>query len=133
MTTRTVNGDPELFREFMSHDFDGPFTMLNMLKFAETASYEKDSEFEGSTGREAYARYLAGASKAIGHLGGEMIFKGSAFGFPICPPDEKWDEIFIIKWPSHNAFLGMIKDEDYQKITFHRTAALEDSRLIAIK
>ncbi len=47
------------------------------------------------------------------------------------PTTERWDDALLVQYPSKQAFLRMIGDPDYQAITVHRTAALEDSRLIA--
>ncbi len=132
MPVYTIDGDPEQFRDFMRHEFDGPFVMLNMLRFAEKASYPDDHPNAGLSGKEAYDIYIQQANKTIGHLGGEMIINGTAFGYPIAPPHEKWDKIFMIRWPSRDAFIAMIKNAEYQEITHHRTAALMDSRLIAM-
>jgi uncharacterized protein (DUF1330 family) len=36
----------------------------------------------------------------------------------------------MVEYPSRAAFLEMVADADYQELSKHRTAALEDSRLI---
>ena len=38
----------------------------------------------------------------------------------------------IVKYPNKAAFLSMITMPDYQETAVHRTAALADSRLIAV-
>ena len=45
-------------------------------------------------------------------------------------PDEQWDDILLVSYPSKEAFLAMIGDSDYQAAAEHRSAALADSRLI---
>jgi hypothetical protein len=47
------------------------------------------------------------------------------------PPEERWDLALLVRYPSKVAFLALVSNPDYQNITVHRTAALEDSRLIA--
>jgi uncharacterized protein (DUF1330 family) len=54
-----------------------------------------------------------------------------AFVGVIAPEDETWDQIFLVKYPSVDAFMTMLKMPDYLAATVHREAALEDSRLIA--
>jgi uncharacterized protein (DUF1330 family) len=49
----------------------------------------------------------------------------------IAPADEQWDQVLLVKYPSVDAFLTMIRMPDYLAATVHREAALEDSRLIA--
>jgi len=59
-----------------------------------------------------------------------VIWQGDAKHAFIAPPDEQWDEVLLVEYPSKDAFLAMLKSPGYQAITFHRTAALEDARLI---
>ena len=44
---------------------------------------------------------------------------------------ERWDEILLVEYPSAAAFAAMVTSPEYKAIVFHRTAALEDSRLVA--
>ena len=62
--------------------------------------------------------------------GGQIEWSGRALASVIAPPDEHWDEVFIVRYPDVEAFIGMIMAPDYQAQTIHRTAALADSRLI---
>ena len=56
---------------------------------------------------------------------------GEAHAALIAPPEERWDEVLLVRYPSVAAFVGMLQQHDYQAATVHRTAALEDARLIA--
>lgn len=49
----------------------------------------------------------------------------------LSPTNERWHKVLLVRYPSKQAFLEMIQNPDYQAITIHRKAALEDSRLIA--
>jgi uncharacterized protein (DUF1330 family) len=48
----------------------------------------------------------------------------------IGPDSEQWDDAVLIEYPSREAFLEMLSQPEYQAAAPHRTAALEDSRLI---
>jgi len=63
--------------------------------------------------------------------GGHVIWRGSPMAVLLGPTTERWDDALLVQYPSKQAFLRMIGNPDYQAITVHRTAALEDSRLIA--
>ena len=132
--TRVINPTAESFSA-LNHDVppDTPIVMLNLLKFREMADYPADSEHAPCSGREAYARYSAHATKAVGNTGGGVVWAGSALSHPIAPPDEQWDEVLLISYPSVQAFLGMVMDPEYQKQSIHRTAALEDARLVCMR
>lgn len=106
-----------------------PIVMLNMLKFRELASYPDGNR--DISGQEAYEQYRKAASKLVAEIGGSTVWAGDAKAAVIAPAKEHWDEVFLVRYPSLEAFLSMINSEAYQAVVFHRTAALEDSRLIA--
>lgn len=107
----------------------GPIGMVNLLRFAEQANYPADSPHAPCTGREAYGRYADHALGAIRKAGGQVEWSGKALASVIAPAGEHWDEVFIVRYPDVEAFMGMIMAPDYQAQTVHRTAALADSRL----
>ena len=125
----TVFPSPEQFQEFFGAADDGPFVMVNLLKFKEKAEYPDGSEPELS-GREAYARYSRVALAKVQASGGAVEVRTKAHVALIAPPDEQWDDILLVSYPSKEAFLAMIGDSDYQAAAEHRSAALADSRLI---
>lgn len=111
----------------------GPICMLNLLRFAQQANYPDDSGHAPCSGREAYGRYAQHAVKAIDTAGATIEWSGEALSSVIAPEDEQWDEVFIVRYPSIEAFLGMVMDPAYQAQTVHRSAALQDARLIMIQ
>lgn len=106
-----------------------PIVMLNMLNFRDAADYPEGGP--AVTGEDAYAKYRAEASKLVAKVGGAPVWSGDAKAAVIAPDNEHWDEVFLVRYPSLEAFFSMINSEAYQAIVFHRAAALEDSRLIA--
>ena len=58
---------------------DGPFVMVNLLKFKPHAEYEDGSD-TGLSGREAYARYGAAVQACLAAVGGRSIYAGRATG-----------------------------------------------------
>jgi len=107
---------------------DKPVVMLNLLAFRDQAVYEDESE--PCTGREAYARYSREAIKHVAGCGGEVVFMGAAQAPLVAPADEQWDEVLLVRYPSIEAFVGMVMNPEYQAFAKHRTAALSDARLI---
>ena len=110
---------------------DAPIVMLNLLRYRDEASYPEKSGHARCTGREAYARYAAVALRKVTEAGGTPFWMGEAHAALIAPPEERWDEVLLVRYPSVAAFVGMLQQHDYQAATVHRTAALEDARLIA--
>ena len=109
---------------------DTPIAMLNLLRFRSVAQYPSGSGHAPCLGVEAYARYIAHAAPAASAVGGELLYRASAVACPVAPPDERWDEVLLARYPSVAAFFSMVMAPDYQAHSIHRTAALLDARLI---
>ena len=65
--------------EFFSAPEDGPFVMVNLLKFKANAEYADGSDAD-LTGRQAYDRYAEGVGKLVEALGGSFEFSGEVTG-----------------------------------------------------
>ena len=129
---KTVNPLPEKLEAFLHEPDDGkPIVMINLLRYREQAAYPPDFKAEPCSGREAYGRYAEVALKMVAAVGGRPLWAGSVSGSVIAPDTEAWDDAALVQYPSRAAFARMIARPDYQEVVVHRTAALEDSRLIA--
>lgn len=127
---KTIDPDQERLPEILAKiPKDQPIIMINLLKFREQARYPDGSI--ACSGREAYQAYTKIASKTLAEIGGELFWRGPVHGCLIAPEWETWDEAMLIKYPSIEAFEKMVAMPEYQQGVVHRTAALEDSRLIA--
>ncbi len=105
-----------------------PFVMLNMLKFRDKARYA--DEEKNITGVQAYEQYAKETFFHLQKVGGKAIWMGDA-QIPVIAPTEKyWDKVLLVQYPSVDKFMEMTQDPEYIKSALHRTAALEDSRLI---
>ncbi|MBB1518659.1 DUF1330 domain-containing protein [Aquipseudomonas guryensis] len=109
---------------------DTPILMLNLLRYRELAEYPVDSQCQPCSGREAYRRYSRTALAKVQGVGGQVELLAAAQVALIAPQGEQWDELLLVRYPSKEAFLGMLADPEYRAATLHRTAALADSRLI---
>lgn len=101
-----------------------------MLKFREVAEYPDGGA--KVSGREAYACYRQAASKLVAEVGGGPVWSGDVKASIIAPAGEDWDEVFLVRYLSIEKFLQMIGSQAYQDVVIHRSAALADSRLIAM-
>lgn len=113
-------------------DAPGVINMINLIRFRASAAYPADHACanENLSGEQAYQRYMAGTAPFIAKLGARVVWAGAPNLTLIGPADERWDMAFIVEYPSVAAMLSMLGDGDYLQIAIHRTAALEDSRLI---
>ena len=126
-----MNGhiDPqrEQFEAFKKLPRDKPVMMLNCLRFRERADYDDGRE---ATGAEAYAAYGRDSAPVFRRVGGEIVWRGKPECTLIGPADERWDLVFVARYPSAAAFLEMVTDPVYREAVKHRTAAVSDSRLV---
>ena len=114
---------PEQMQEFFGVKEDGPFVMVNLLKFKERAEYA-DSRETDLTGAEAYAIYGAAVGKCIADVGGTPGFAGEVTGLLLGEVEDNWDMVALVEYPSLDAFRSMMMSPEYQKIAVHRTAGL---------
>ncbi|GGC77606.1 DUF1330 domain-containing protein [Marinobacter halophilus] len=119
----------ELRRVLQETPKNQPVVMLNLLRFRDRADYQDESAT--CSGRDAYERYMKEAAECVRSVGAEVVWSGRSVGALIAPPDESWDQVLLVRYPSVNAFLKMIESPEYKGVVKHRTAALEDSRLVA--
>ncbi|MEM6326080.1 MAG: DUF1330 domain-containing protein [Bacteroidota bacterium] len=120
---------------FVQRGIEGPVVMLNLLRFRETADYSEAPHLAPDaplSGREAYERYIAHTLPFLETAGSEVLFNGEADAFLIGPQDERWDRALLVRHRSVPEFLAFAQNEDYLHIAGHRTAALEDSRLLPL-
>lgn len=111
----------------------GEVVMLNLLRFREQADYGRSPELapdEPITGEQAYRRYAAATGPLLQARGGSVVFSGTGGSPLIGPPEERWDVVLLVRYPDVEAFLSFTTDPEYLAIVGHRTAALEDSRLL---
>jgi uncharacterized protein (DUF1330 family) len=112
----------------------GKIVMLNLLKYKTIADYtgiavsniQKDK-----TGKETYQYYKKQVEKIFEKTKvGNILYYGESQDFLIGPQDEKWDAVILVEYDSIEVFVNFVESEAYQKITGHRKASLEDSRLL---
>ena len=128
---RSVDATPLAIEKLRKNSqSETPVTMLNLLRYRERAVYPDDYDAEPCSGREAYQRYGAVAGALVGEAGGRPIWMGSANDAFIAPEGETWDDVVLVYYPSRKHFIDMIESAEYQAAKPHRTAVLEDSRLI---
>ena len=102
---------------------DGPFVMVNLLKFKPRAEYEDGADAH-LTGAEAYARYGVEVSKLVEGLGGRMRYSGRVDGLLLGEVEDLWDAVALAEYPSIEAFRTMAISPEMYAIEHHREAGL---------
>ena len=132
----TVHIDPDrqAWEIFKALPKDEPIQMLNLVRVKPLADYPEGhpDHGKGLTGLEAYRAYGRTTAPIFARLGGRQIWAGKPQVMVTGPQDESWDLAFIAEYPSSDAFIAMVRDPDYREFVQHRTAAVEDSRLLRL-
>jgi hypothetical protein len=122
-------------RRFFERGIEGPVVMLNLLRFREVADYSGSPELAPPSpisGRDAYDRYVRHTIPFLDATGGSLEFYGAGGHYFVGPSDERWDLVMLVRQTSVDEFLAFASDPAYLAGIGHRTAALEDSRLLPI-
>jgi len=122
-------------RAFFSRGIPGSIVMLNLLRFRPVADYSSVPLLAPASpisGAEAYGRYMEHTLPYLQASGGELLFYGNGGDFLVGPPTERWDAVMLVRQSSVQSFLAFASDKGYLSGIGHRTAALEDSRLLPL-
>jgi len=109
--------------------------MLNLLRFRAVADYSASPKLappEPVSGAVAFERYIAHTLPYLRASGGDVLFLGTGDRFLIGPDDERWDMAMLVRQHSIEAFLAFAANDAYLAGLGHRTAAVEDSRLLSV-
>ncbi|MFZ4745376.1 MAG: DUF1330 domain-containing protein [Sphingomonas sp.] len=118
-----VTPSAEQGRAFFGGAEDGPFVMVNLLKFKDKAEYPDGSDAD-LPGAAAYLRYGMAVRAFIEKVGGTAGYAGPVTGLMIGDVEELWDMVALAEYPSLAAMMEMVRDPEYQAISVHRTAGL---------
>ena len=133
-TSKYIDASPEAGKAFYQNFHNkGKVVMLNLLKFKAIADYSDLEELKPSqeiSGEEAYQLYLDITLPELEKAGSRMIYYGKSKSFLIGPGTEKWDAVLLVEHESVLKFMEFAQNKHYKKFAGHRTAALEDSRLL---
>ena len=123
-------------RAFFARGITGKVVMLNLLCFRKTADYSSTPELAPATpitGEAAYRLYMEHTWPHLERSGGRLLFYGRGDGFLIGPAGERWDAAMLVEQSSAAAFMAFAANAEYLAGMGHRTAALEDSRLLPLQ
>src|SRR4051812_36794066 len=122
---------PQRAMEFFGGVEDGPFVMVNLLKFHDRARYEDGDR--GLTGEQAYDLYTAEVRKLLSGVGGGSRYAGDVTGLMLGEVEELWDRIALAQYPSLAKFREMATSEGMRAIEHHRKAGLKGQLNIRTK
>ncbi|MBN8489669.1 MAG: DUF1330 domain-containing protein [Burkholderiales bacterium] len=113
----------------------GEIVMLNLLRLRRLADYSANPELAPAapiSGAEAFERYIRHTLPFLRDSGGELQFLAQGGSWLIGPESERWDLVMLVRQRSTQSFLAFAQQEAYLAGIGHRTAAIEDSRLLPL-
>jgi hypothetical protein len=123
-------------RAFFTRGIAGKVVMLNLLRFRAVADYSSAPQLappQPISGEAAYRLYMSHTMPHLEESGGRLLFYGSGGHFLVGPDHERWDAAMLVEQSSPAAFLAFASNAGYLSGIGHRTAALEDSRLLPLE
>lgn len=126
-----VMPQPAQAMAFFGAPEDGPFVMVNLLKFHDRARYEDGDR--GLTGAEAYMLYGEAVRKLVEGLGGRVRYQGRVTDLMLGEVEELWDVVALAEYPSLEAFRNMAMSPEMHAIEHHRKAGLKGQLNIKTK
>jgi hypothetical protein len=135
MTTRHLEPTMEAGRALMRRGIKGAIVMLNLLRFREVADYSATPALAPPTpisGAQAFQRYIDHTLPHLRASGGELKFLGAGGSWFIGPDVERWDMAMMVRQHSLESFMAFAANQAYLAGMGHRTAAIEDSRLLPL-
>lgn len=135
MTTAYFEPTQEAGRDFVMRRIQGEVVMLNLLRFRDIADYSATPDLAPSSpisGAEAFQRYINHTLPYLRETGGDLTFLGEGGKFLIGPESERWDLVMLVRQQSVDSFLAFSTHQAYLAGMGHRTAAIEDSRLLPL-
>jgi hypothetical protein len=125
----------ESVRALLDRGIDGPLVMLNLLRLRRIADYSDFPELSPPTpisGRAAYEQYIVHTRPFLEATGGSVVMIAEGGTFFVGPTSERWDLALLVRQNSVRDFFSFATDPGYLAGIGHRTAAVEDTRLLPL-
>ena len=135
MAERFLEVTQEAGAALFARKITGEIVMLNLLRFRDVADYSANPELmpnEPISGAEAYQKYIDHTLPLLRESGGDLVFLGKGGRYLIGPREEQWDLVTLARQNSLSDFIAFSSNKEYLAGMGHRTAALEDSRLLPL-
>jgi hypothetical protein len=135
MSQAYIEPTQEAGAALFARNLSGEIIMLNLLRFRDVADYTANPELapdENISGRDAYQKYIDFTLPFLKATGGDIMLLGDGGQYLIGPQAERWDLVMLIRQNSLEDFMAFASNEAYLAGMGHRTAAVEDSRLLPL-
>ena len=135
MAERFIDASQEGGAALFARNISGEVVMLNLLRFRDIADYSANPELmpsEPISGAEAFQKYIDHTLPFLKESGGDLMFLGKGGKYLVGPQEVRWDLVMLVRQKSLSDFMAFASNQKYLAGLGHRTAALEDSRLLPL-
>lgn len=112
-----INFTEDAVQQMVREDPASPVVMLNLLRFRPDG------------GELSYLAYLEHNAAVWARYGVEPLYAGTGGRPLVAESGQDWDAVAVVRYPSRQAFLDMIRDPEYLANEHYRTNALTESVL----
>jgi hypothetical protein len=108
---------------------DGPFYMVNLLRYNERANYGPNGD-KGLTGQEAdaiYGQFMQ--STMLPQIGAEIVYRADVEADML--GGTNYDQVAVVRYPSRAAFASMQSNVDFQTLVGHKNAGVAETLVLA--
>lgn len=124
------DGNVEELQEFLSQPGpDGPFYMVNLIRYREQAEYPdgRATDLTGEAAAAIYGEFMRRTK--LPETGAEIVYAGLVEQDVVGGTD--FDRVAVVRYPSRAAFAAMISAPDFQEMSVHKRAGVEDTVAMA--
>lgn len=112
------------FRQLKMNVKQGPFVMVNLLKF------RAQGRIEGETGKQSYERYAQAVEPLLKQVGARLLWLGRVDQVFIGQDGDAYDRVMLVEYPSRKAFLDMVSLPEYLQANQDRESGMERTVLL---
>ena len=112
-----IRPDTDRIQDFLNADDDGPFVMVNFLKF------------KPGGGSKEYGQYSEAFTKRLIEMGGRFLYQGRVAQRFV--GDEDWHAVALVEYPSRKVFREVTASPEYEAMHEFREKGLEKTLVYA--
>lgn len=126
-------GDPNVaeMQRFLTVDpaDDGPFYMVNLIRYRERAEYPdgRESDLTGREADEIYSEWMR--NERLPELGAELVYAAGVEDELIA--GVRFDQVAVVRYPSRAEFAAMTAEPEFQERSIHKQAGVADTVVMA--
>ncbi len=105
---------------FHAERSSAPFVMVDFIDFTDVAGHQRDLD-----------EYTEPAMEVVAEAGGRLLWQGRVKRVIAGRPDDLWDALVLVGYPSRQRFIDMVTSQAYREVASVRSQAVRRSAVMA--